>query len=93
MDNQNNTFDFPEGMMYNSTQQDAINEAVAQRYADSYLSRVEIIKMDEQKPLGDTKCRHETLIPDPDDVIGEALYHGCSNPKCGVGFYIQPTKK
>jgi hypothetical protein len=52
----------------------------------------EIVKMDEQKPINDTECRHETLVPEPDDTIGDAVYHGCVNPKCGVGFYIQPQK-
>jgi hypothetical protein len=53
---------------------------------------VEIVKMDEQRPINDTDCRHETLVPDPEDTIGDAVYHGCINRKCGVGFYIQPTK-
>ena len=52
---------------------------------------VVIVKMDEQAPINDTDCRHETLVPDPEDTIGDAVYHGCSNRKCGVGFYIQPT--
>jgi hypothetical protein len=51
-----------------------------------------VVKMDEQRPLNDTECKHETLIPDPDDTIGEAVYHGCSNYKCGVGFYIPLNK-
>ena len=50
---------------------------------------VEIIKMDEHKPITDSKCKHETLIPDPDDKLGEAVYHGCANPKCGQGFYLK----
>lgn len=49
---------------------------------------VEVVKMDEQKPINDTECRHEVLIPDPKDTIGDAVYHGCANHKCGVGFYI-----
>lgn len=53
---------------------------------------VEVVKMDEQKPINDTECRHETLIPDPTDTIGDAVYHGCANYKCGVGFYINPSK-
>lgn len=52
----------------------------------------EIVKMDEQKPINDTECKHPILIPDPEDTIGDAVYHGCSNYKCGVGFYIQPQK-
>lgn len=50
---------------------------------------VEIVKMDEHAPINDTECRHETLIPDPDDMIGDAMYHGCANRLCGVGFYIK----
>jgi len=50
---------------------------------------VEIVKMDEHAPINDTECRHENLIPDPDDTIGDAMYHGCSNRLCGVGFYIK----
>jgi hypothetical protein len=53
---------------------------------------VEVVKMDEQKPINDTECRHETLVPDPKDTIGDAVYHGCANHKCGVGFYITPKK-
>lgn len=48
----------------------------------------EIVKMDEQEPINDTNCTHENLIPDPEDTIGDAVYHGCSNKKCGIGFYI-----
>ena len=53
---------------------------------------VVIVKMDEQRSINDTDCRHETLVPNPEDTIGDAVYNGCSNRKCGVGFYIQPTK-
>lgn len=48
-----------------------------------------VVKMDEQAPINDTECRHETLVPDPNDTLGKAVYHGCVNRKCGVGFYIQ----
>lgn len=53
---------------------------------------VEVVKMDEQKPINDTECKHETLIPDPEDTIGDAVYHGCANYKCGRGWYITPQK-
>lgn len=49
---------------------------------------VEIVKMDEQKPINDTECTHETLVPDPEDKLGDAVYHGCQNYKCGRGWYI-----
>lgn len=77
--NNQNDVDITPEMVYNSSEHD-VNE-------------VHIIKMDEQKPINDTTCRHETLIPDPDDTIGEAIYHGCANRKCGVGFYIRPDMK
>lgn len=48
-----------------------------------------VVKMDEQTPVHDTTCRHENLKADPDDRLGDAIYHGCTNPKCGVGFYIK----
>lgn len=51
-----------------------------------------VIKMDEQSPIHDIECKHETLVADPLDTIGDAVYHGCANNKCGVGFYIQPNK-
>jgi antirestriction protein len=54
---------------------------------------VEVVKMDEQRPVNDTECRHPNLIPDPTDTIGEAIYHGCANLECGVGFYITPNTK
>lgn len=53
---------------------------------------VEIVKMDEQKPINDTECTHERLVPDPEDTIGDAVYHGCANYKCGRGWYITPQK-
>ena len=53
---------------------------------------VEVVKMDEQAPINDTECKHETLIPDPTDMIGDAVYHGCANPKCGRGWYIPLAK-
>lgn len=48
-----------------------------------------VVKMDEQVPIHDTSCRHPKLIADPDDTLGDAIYHGCANQKCGVGFYIK----
>lgn len=53
---------------------------------------VQIVKMDEQQAVNDTECTHQTLIPDPNDTIGDAVYHGCSNYKCGRGWYIVPEK-
>ena len=50
---------------------------------------VEVVKMDEQRPVNDTECKHEEFVVDPTDTIGEAIYHGCTNPKCGLGFYIK----
>jgi hypothetical protein len=49
-----------------------------------------VVKMDEQRPVNDIECKHTTLVPDPTDTIGDAVYHGCDNPKCGIGFYIRP---
>lgn len=48
---------------------------------------VEIVKMDEQRPINDTECEHKEFVIDPKDRIGEAVYHGCTNPRCGLGFY------
>lgn len=70
-----NSVDNTSNLVYNDTQTD-----------EGY----EVIKMDEHAPINDTECRHETLIPNPDDTLGEAIYHGCANNKCGVGFYILP---
>lgn len=47
-----------------------------------------VIKMDEQVPINDPECQHE-LVADPEDTLGDAVYHGCIKPKCGVGFYIK----
>lgn len=71
---ENNTVDFSSKLGYNVDNTD-----------ESY----EVIKMDEHAPINDIECRHETLIPDPADTMGKAIYHGCANKKCGVGFYIQ----
>ena len=43
-------------------------------------------------PLNDLECKHETLVADPEDTIGDAVYHGCTNPKCGRGWYIRPMQ-
>jgi len=51
----------------------------------------EIIDLSGVPPINDIECQHETLVPDPTDTIGEAIYHGCSNPKCGRGWYIRPN--
>jgi hypothetical protein len=60
------------------------------RYNDTNNDANEIVvKMDDQAPLNDIECKHETLVADPDDTIGDAVYHGCSNHKCGVGYYIR----
>lgn len=72
-----NTFDIPNGMVYNTTNNNDEHEAV------------DIIKMDEHEPLNDVNCTHETLVANPNDTIGSAVYHGCANPKCGRGFYLQ----
>lgn len=81
-----NNVDNAHGLSYNEGND--IYDAVAEHY----LNQPHIVKMDEQKPLNDTQCRHETLVPDPDDKIGDAVFHACANHKCGVGFYIHPTK-
>lgn len=51
-----------------------------------------VVKMDEQRPIHDTECKHETLVADPTDTIGTAVYHGCANPNCHRGWYIQPMQ-
>ena len=48
-----------------------------------------VVKLDEQVPLGDPDCKHVQLIADPSDRLGKAIYHGCSNPRCDVGFYLR----
>lgn len=71
-----NSVDFSGQVGYNNTQ---LND-----------EHVEIVKMDEHAPINDTECKHETLIPNPQDTLGNAVYHGCANYKCGVGFYLTP---
>lgn len=83
MSSDNLPVDFSSSMSYNDSND------VYDRVADNILSRPAIVKMDEQVPIHDNKCTHEQLVPDEDDRIGEAVYHGCANPKCGVGFYIK----
>lgn len=80
-----NRVDIGNALGYN--QDNAINVV-----AENYLTKPQIVKMDEQKPIHDTECKHETLVADPDDTLGDAVYHGCANYKCGVGFYIQKQK-
>ncbi len=71
---------------------DNVSNDVHGSVVDSYLNRLEVVKMDEQKPINDTDCKHEKFVPDPNDTIGEAIYHGCANPKCGIGFYLAIKK-
>ena len=79
----NNFVDNLPGLGYNEPND--VNEAIVEHY----LSQPQIVKMDEQAPVNDTKCRHETLVPDPSDKLDSgAIYHGCANAKCGLGFYI-----
>lgn len=80
----NNFVDNAHGLGYNTSND--VNDAVVEHY----LNQPILVKMDEQASVNDTSCRHEELVPDPTDKIGEAIYHGCSNRKCGVGFYIRP---
>lgn len=49
---------------------------------------VHVVKMDEQAPINDSNHEHR-LVADPSDTIGEAVYHGCIIPRCGLGFYIR----
>lgn len=65
------------------------NEKQIRYNVDNNDENVEIVKMDEQRPINDTECTHETLIPDPEDTIGDAVYHGCANYKCGRGWYLK----
>lgn len=82
MNGDNFKLDVSQGMGYN------VGNELYEAVADNILSRPQIIKLEEQKPLYE-RCNHEQLVANPDDVIGDAIYHGCSNPKCGVGFYIR----
>lgn len=85
--NPNNNVDLSSGLSYNEGND--IYDAVAEHYLNQPL----LVKMDEQKAINDTACRHETLVADPEDKLDNgAIYHGCVNAKCGVGFYIQPTE-
>jgi hypothetical protein len=59
------------------------------RYNSNNDEYVDVIKMDEQRPLNDTTCQHDTLVADDNDTIGDATLHMCANVKCGVGFYIK----
>ena len=84
--NPNNNVDLSSGLSYNVPND--VNDAVVEHY----LNQPTLVKMDEQKPVNDTSCRHETLVADPTDKIGDAVFHACANYKCGVGFYIHPTE-
>ncbi|MCB1711291.1 MAG: hypothetical protein KDH96_02060 [Candidatus Riesia sp.] len=58
-------------------------------YNDTQDDENVIVKMDEQRPINDLDCQHLEMVPDPNDTIGEAIYYGCSNPKCGRGYYLK----
>lgn len=82
----NNIVDNGNGLGYNT------NNDVYDAVAEHYLNQPILVKMDEQNVLNDNSCQHEELIPNPKDTIGDAVYHGCANKKCGVGFYIRPNE-
>ena len=84
--NPNNNVDNGHSLSYNGSND--VNDAVVEHY----LNQPVLVKMDEQKPVNDTNCRHETLVADETDKIGDAVFHACANYKCGVGFYIHPTE-
>lgn len=67
----------------------SVDNKADMRYNDSNDENMIVVKMDEQKAIHDTTCKHDQLQPDYDDTIGDAVYHGCINPTCGVGFYIK----
>lgn len=59
-------------------------------YTEDNNDKNVVVKMDEQRPINDIECKHKVLIPDPTDTIGDAIFHGCGNRLCGMGWYIQP---
>jgi hypothetical protein len=79
-----NFVDNGSGLGYNKAQNDLYAAVIDRDYLKTH-----IVKMDEQKPINDTSCQHENLVADTDDRIGDAVYHGCANPKCGVGYYVK----
>lgn len=62
-------------------------------YNDNKDDEYVLVDMSQAEPLNDLECKHETLVPDPNDKIGDAIYHGCQNPKCGRGWYIRHEDK
>jgi len=83
----NNNVDSQNGLGYNK---DNINDEYAAMAG--IPDHTQVVDMDLQKPINDVGCKHETLIPDPRDTLGDAIYHGCANEKCPVGFYIRQDK-
>lgn len=75
-----------------SNYQNPVDNSSQMSYNSPNDEHVEIVKMDEQAPINDSNHEHQ-LVADLDDTIGKAVYHGCVLPKCGVGFYIQPTEQ
>lgn len=76
--------------MENANFQKSVDISTNLGYNDSNTNdSYEVIKMDEHSPINDIECRHEELIPDFDDILDDAVYHGCANEKCPIGFYIK----
>ena len=61
-------------------------------YNDTQLNDVHEIVVDTANtpPINDVTCEHTELIPDFEDTIGDAVYYGCANQKCGLGWYVRP---
>lgn len=83
----NNSVDSQRNIGYNNNNDDEY-AAIA-----GISNHEQVVDLSKQTPIHDTECRHETLIPNPKDTLEGAVYHGCANDKCPVGFYIQPNKK
>lgn len=69
--------------------ENAVDFSAEMGYNNTNDENVTIVKMDEQRPINEPECPHDDLVPDPDDSIGDAIFHGCANPKCGRGWYIR----
>lgn len=48
---------------------------------------VEIVKMDEQRPINNPECEH-LLVRDESDRIGNTVSYMCIKPHCGFGQFF-----
>lgn len=57
----------------------------------NHESNVEVIKREDLKRMNDPNCKHENIVRDDSDTIGDNVAWGCQD--CGLGTFLPKTVK